>query len=369
MHYYAVTQLIELRRRGLPLAEIIIAPSRGRFKGFRAAVGAPKARSRCSRSMGICHKALGRGDGAAFAVGRCHSAVGRLCVTKVVGSQRSSYTLRPMALSDVLNAVGEPVKYLGAIVVGGFGRYFWERYDKRLAPVRWSVSYNHVAIARADPAFGNIEVRWNGNPVTNLQFCNIEIENESNKDFQDPEVKFWFQDGTRIHGQGTLQNTAQEFPYTASFQRRLDAVFAAAAAVAAPVPAGALPSAPPDPAEINLLLGRREYRIPVLNRGTRFALTFLVHPGGAGQPNLEVYCDHPGVRLLHRAQRPMYRGVVQEQAAWIGLVAAIFLSFGVAQLTDKTAVVATAAFLLAAFAADIGAGLIHLKRGISRAIA
>lgn len=267
-----------------------------------------------------------------------------------------------MALSDVVNAVWDPLKYLGAIVVGGFGRYFWERYDKRLAPFRWSVSYNHVAIAGADPAFGTIEVRWNNTPVTNLQFCNIEFENESGRDFQDVEVKFWFQDGTRIHGLGTLQNTAQEFPYTASFQRRLDAVFAAAAAAH-----GARPAVPD--LEINQLFGRREYRIPVFNRGAQFAITFLVHPGGAGQPNLEVYCDHPGVRLLHRAQRPMYLGVPQAQAGWVGLVTAIFLSFGVAQLSDKTAVVAAAAFLFAAFAAEIGAGLIHLKRRISRAIA
>jgi hypothetical protein len=216
--------------------------------------------------------------------------------------------------------------------------------------------YTHLAVAGATPEFGRVEVTWNGNPVTNLQFCNIEFENESGRDFTDVEVKFWFNDGTQIHGQGALQQTAQVFPYTASFQNRIDAAFAP-------------PPAPPPPAnEINQLLSRRESKIPVLNRGGRFLMTFVVHPGGNAHPVLEVYCDHPGVRLVHRTQRQMFLGVVQTHAAWVGLVAALVIWLAVGMVNNSVLFVSTIAFLVGAVGTAIGAGLIHLKRIIGRTI-
>lgn len=148
-----------------------------------------------------------------------------------------------MAWSDFVNAVWDPVKTSVGLAAGGLAAHLWQRYLNRLAPFRWSVSYGQIAVAGATPEIGRIDVLWNDTPVTNLQFCYIELENESGRDFTDVEVKFLFNDGTTFLGQGSLQGTAQFWPRTAHFQQRIEQLLA--------TPENQRPQA-----ELDMLMGR-----------------------------------------------------------------------------------------------------------------
>lgn len=260
-----------------------------------------------------------------------------------------------MALSEVINAVWDPIKTPAAAAAGVLGLHLWQRYLNRLAVFRWSVSYSRLAVAGATPEIGRIEVTWDDTPVTNLQFCYIELENQSGRDFTNVEVKLIFSDRTSFLGDGSVQGTAQFLPYTEHFQQRVQRLLA-------------IPEADRPEAELNTLLSRREYTIPVFNRGSRFGISVVVHPPSLATPSLEVYCEHPGVRLVHSPERQMFLGVVQSHAAWVGLVTALAIWLAVGMASDSALVVSTVAFIVGSVGSAIGAGLIHLKRFIARTI-
>jgi len=212
-----------------------------------------------------------------------------------------------------------------------------------------------LAVAGNDPNLGRVEVRYNDLPVQNLQFSNVEIENESSRDFTNVEIKLLYLDGTEILGQGQVAGMAQFIPWAGRYSAELEA-------------AAAIPEDQRDRATIvHALLARREYVIPVFNRGIKMILTHVVHAASAS-PIVQVACDHPGVRLCQRPQRPMIFGVVQAHSILFGMGAAVFATLITASLTRRTWVVALVAFLSSGFGQLWGAAIIRLKRWVVKAI-
>lgn len=239
--------------------------------------------------------------------------------------------------------------------LGALASQVWLRYLGRLSAFRWSAWHNRLAISGEDPQLGKVEVLWNGLAVKHLQFCNIEIENESSRDFSNVAIRFWYTDGTEILSETQLSGTTQFMPWTTRYN---DAV----------AKATEVPEDKRDSGVVHNLLARREYVVPVFNRGTRFTITNVVSSAGDG-PVVHVACDHEGVRLYERPQRPMVFGVVQTQATWIGVFAAVLVTVGVAYFTNRTWLIASVAFITAAFGQLLGAGIVHAKRWVARTIA
>lgn len=132
----------------------------------------------------------------------------------------------PIDLSNLGNTLWDPIKTPTALAAGALLTQLWRRFLNRLAVFRWSVWHSPLATAGTDPTIGKVDVLWNDTPVHNLQFCNIEFENESGRDFTEVLVKFWYTDGTSILGQGSLQGTAQFFPYAPHFKERVETLLA-----------------------------------------------------------------------------------------------------------------------------------------------
>jgi len=260
-----------------------------------------------------------------------------------------------MDFSSFWASIWDPIKTPLATAAGIVGSQLWKRYLNRMAVFRWSASHQPVATSSVSRTFGRIEVSWNGDQVRAIQLCEIELENESSRDFSNVEVKFAYADGTKFLGEGSQRGTNQILPFTARYQTELARL-------------QAIPAADRDQDEIDRFLALREYVIPVFNRGSRIVFTFAVLHVSDQTPQVTVGCDHLGVRLVHRPERPMTFGVVQLHAVWVGLAVAVLASVAVYAMTANTAIVATAAFILAAFGQLIGAGVIHLKRRIVRAI-
>ena len=248
-----------------------------------------------------------------------------------------------------------PVSTPLTLAAGALGAQLWQRYLRRLSAFRWSVWHNRLAISGTDPNLGNVEVLWNGSAVTNLYFCNIEFENESSQDFSDVEVKFWYADGSHFLGQGNLTGTAQFLPWAHDYGELLHRLL----------------STPPDQqsaTEMQHAITHREYRIPVFNRGSKFNLTFVVHSNNALIPYLSVACDHKGVKLLQRTQRPEFFGVVQTHAAWVGMAAGLVVTTAMGLAVATSWIAAVVGFFIGAFGTFLGLAIIRLKRWIVRSI-
>jgi hypothetical protein len=242
------------------------------------------------------------------------------------------------------------------LALGALASQLWVRYLNRLAAFRWSAWHNRIAIAGEHPNIGRIDVLWNGGPVQGIQFCNVEFENESSRDFTNVEVKLFFNDGTQFLGEGSVFGTEQFLAWTPHYDSQVQALIA-------------VPEAERPAGRIDYLLSRREYLIPVFNRGTKLFMTFVVHPPRNQTPYVQVACEHQGVRLYQSATgRPMLFGVVQAHASWVGLAAGLLLVAAVSRALDMVWVATLVAFVVGAFASLIGVALIRFRRWVVRTI-
>jgi len=91
---------------------------------------------------------------------------------------------------------------------------------------------------------------------------------------------------------------------------------------------------------------RRDYRIPVLNRGDSALITLLTTHLDGLQPLLTVGCDYYGVKLKLAPAVELFWGEPRDQSALIGLGIAFLLCWPVVQLVpSKIAAVLTGALL------------------------
>ena len=249
-----------------------------------------------------------------------------------------------------------PLAPAAGIILGAVFSQLWRQYLHRMVTLRWSVTHTTLAAGGDNPAWGHIEIRYNGSPAGNLlQWCRVEIENESgSRNLSNVVVSLQYdQPGPEIlSGGGALEGSNQGLPWTPSFNDEINNYLA-------------MPDAdrPPD----TDLFRRRNFVIPVLNRGAKAIFLFLVRPNVAN-PTLSVYCEHLDVRLKHRPERPMTHGVVQAHAVWTGLVVGSIVAVALAMSLTNIWAAVFVALLVGAFGQFLGVAVIRAWRLLVRAI-
>jgi len=238
----------------------------------------------------------------------------------------------------------------GAIVV-----HLWRRYRERMVTLRWQVSHQPLGFSSQDVLFGTIEIRYNGNPVHNLFFTLIEIQNDSNSDLTNVDLNFVFNDGSEIRmSHGAVQGSANMLPFAEPFETDLRRF---------------LTLQQDDPPKAGLpgtLFRRRDYRVPTLNRGAVVRVGMLVQAQTGQQPFIQVASDHPGLRLVFQAPRSLVLGVNHNLAISIGILAGIAIISGLSVIPIGRAWVIAAAFAIGCFSALLGAGLVRTLRWLRR---
>ena len=240
---------------------------------------------------------------------------------------------------------------LGAVVV-----QLWRQYLQRMVTVRWSVTYETLAAGGESPIWGRIDILHDGQPAGNLiQWCRVEIENESgSRDLSDVVVRLKFDPGTAfLSGSGALEGSNQPLPLAPTFSAEIDRFLA-------------IPKADRKPASTDFYL-RREYLIPVLNRGVKVIALFLVIPT-VSNPTLRIYCDHLNVRLKHRPERPMIFGVVQKHAGLTGLGVGSLVAVALAMSLTNIWAAVFVALAVGVYAQLLGVAVIRGWRWLVRAI-
>lgn len=240
--------------------------------------------------------------------------------------------------------------------VGAILAHLWQRYRNRMVVLRWQAWHQPIALSAQNPAFGTIEVRYNGNVVQNVFLSRVEIENESNKDLVNLDLNVLYTDGTTIYtAEGLVQGSVNGLLFTPGFAADLNRL---------------LTMSTDDPSHaplLNHLARRRDFRIPVLNRGGKANIALLVHAPPTGQnPFIHLATDSAGVKLVMQGPRFLLFGVDRNIAALVGLIFGAGLVVVIGTRIGTPYILALVAFIIGAFAAPLGAALVRALRFVRR---
>ena len=255
-------------------------------------------------------------------------------------------------LKDIWN---HPLVAAAGAVFGALVHQLWRQYLQRMVTVRWSVTHETLAAGGDNPTWGHVEIRYNGTPAGNLlQWCRVEIENESgSRDLSDVVVSLQYDqpEPVILSGGGYLEGSNRWFSWTPEFAAEATRYFE-------------LPDDDRPPTDV---FRRRDFVIPVLNRGAKATFLFLVRPNILN-PKLRVYCNHLSVRLKHRPTRPMIFGVVQAHASWTGLGVGSLVAVALAMSLTNIWVAVPVALLVGWFGQLLGVAVIRGWRRLVRAV-
>ena len=253
-------------------------------------------------------------------------------------------------LARIWDPISTPLALGGGVIL----THLWQRYLNRLAGFRWTALHYPVAESADAPNLGRLEVRWNDTPVHNVKFCVVEFENESGRDFTSVAVQFWYEDETLFLGHGEVVGTAQLLPWTPEYATLLQRL--------------QVPLAQQSPDDIKAAMSRREFVMPIFNRGTQLRFNFLVSVQPDRLPLLNAACDHLGVRMYQRPAKQMLLGVVRDHAAWAGLLVGLALAIVIGVWIDTVWLAALLAFLLGSFSLLLGVPLVKYWQWLTKAI-
>jgi hypothetical protein len=180
----------------------------------------------------------------------------------------------------------------------------------RIKTLEYTATHDRIAFSANDAVFGAIQVMWQGHSVTNLYTSRVELSNRTGKDLTDLKVKVYTNDDTLVLGERTeIPGTTHVLKFTDDFAQLLK------------VPPGEKPSEQ----QFKTYNHRREYVVPVLNRGQSVAMTYLTNtPSGAAGPSVWLDLLHPGVRVQYRVVVAQVHGVPIRIALVLGLISAVF---------------------------------------------
>lgn len=232
------------------------------------------------------------------------------------------------------------------LAIGALAGHLWTRFRSRRIALRWSQEHQSIAVSGEDVRFGKVEVRFNGQTVTNLYAGVVKLENESVTDLTDVVVNIAYADGTVVLvSHANLEGSLQMLPFTDTFERAL---------------------VQRQPADLPYLTTRRDYRIPVFNRGARAVFVLLLRRDATNPPTGQVAVDHKGVRLRQRPAAVMYFGIPFPIARNVGLAITFAAAAAIAWWGGARWGVTLVTWLLAVLLVPIGAALIRLGRTLIR---
>lgn len=169
------------------------------------------------------------------------------------------------------------------------------------------VQHQYLGSTAQDSTFGNVEIKWNGSPVPNLYLSTVELTNESSRDLEKIKILAYTADTDLLSEFPQLVGTTQHIRYSPEFEDFIT------------VPTGELPSE----TQLKDYRRRREYLIPVMNRGQVVRFQYLNSSNTSNQPSIWLESVHPGVTLKFKIQKPLVYGVPQPLAAFAGVISSI----------------------------------------------
>jgi hypothetical protein len=208
------------------------------------------------------------------------------------------------------------------------------------------VQHNRVGVSANDQVLGEVRVTWNGTQVRNLYHSTVELTNQSLRDFQNLAVTIYTVD-TKLLSQHTAVVGTPDIVY-----------FAPAYAESIRVAEGQEPTEQ----QFDTYNRRREYAVPVLNRGQTLRFNFLNVADRDTPPTIWLHVPHPGVKVRFHQAPEMFWGVPRSHAALTGLIAGIVLLIVLLAEVTIPWIVGTSAFAYGVLVLAPGALLVRSWR-------
>ena len=174
----------------------------------------------------------------------------------------------------------------------------------RRSVLSYFVHHWKLGTSSEDKTFGTVQITWNNAPVQNLYLSTVELLNESSRDLQNVRISAFTGDTILLSEFPQLVGTTHFIRYSPEYQQAI--------AVA--------PGASPTPGQWDTYGKRREYTVPVLNRGQIIRFQYLNTSKSDKQPTIWLEVVHPGVTLKFRKPQQQVLGVPQPWAALAGVL-------------------------------------------------
>jgi hypothetical protein len=231
-------------------------------------------------------------------------------------------------------------------LLGGFVTHIWAKYRARITTLRYNVWHYPLGFSADDPVFGSVKLSYNDTPVKNLFMSTVTLANDSTRDLSEIDLNIVADaDSVILVSHGRNQASLNDLQFTDKFSEALrDAN---------------------QTKNWTAVARRRDYSVPVLNRGDTITFGLLItNPKGA-QPHLTVACDEAGVRLRFAFEKPKILGEPQDVSAWLGSAIALLACWPLIKFVPNK----TLAVFIAAALGILAMGLGVLARKLVKFVA
>lgn len=219
--------------------------------------------------------------------------------------------------------------WLPPLILGAILTHVWGKFRARVTVIRYQIQHIYLAVAQQSQIFGKIRVLLNDIEYHNLYLSIITFANDSARDLKDLEVNIAADTRTEILGAyGQVSSSINYLPFTDAFSGQVTQALSG------------------ETAALNFVRTRRDFKVPVLNRGDSAFMTLLTTHLDAQQPHLQVGCDYFGVKLRLAPAVDQFWGEPRDQSALLGLGIAFLLAWPVITfIPNKIVAVLAATFL------------------------
>lgn len=230
-----------------------------------------------------------------------------------------------------------------SFIVGIIIKHLWDRFIRRTTLLKYTIWHQYLGGSSEDPLFGSVKVLYNDANVKSLYTSMITLRNESSRDLTNIEINITSDSASPILiSYASKKGSLNSLNFTDSYNQLLQS--------------DKLEMAP-------LKFGRRDYAIPVLNRGQEVDVLLLTTNLEGKQPQLSVGCDYPGVRMRLRKQPPQALwGESQQLCAMVGLVFGLFICYWISISSPISVTSIWLSFTVGAFLSLIGFAAIKCFR-------
>jgi len=170
------------------------------------------------------------------------------------------------------------------------------------------VNHNRVGFSSDDKVFGKVSVTWNDNPVRNLYFSTIELKNESLNDYENVTIKAYTADTLLLSDHAVLVDSPDILKWSPEFNQMLYVE----------------PGKKPSEIQQDVYNSKREYLIPVFNRGQVVRISYINSANTDKVPSIWLSANVKGVRVRLKTPQKQIFGVSQPIAAIAGVMIGLF---------------------------------------------
>ncbi len=227
-----------------------------------------------------------------------------------------------------------------------------ERILRKRARFTYHVHHQRLGGSADHVVFGSVRMTWNGNVVPNLFVSTVELVNESMQDFDNVLVVVHSKDTMLLSEQVEMVGTTSLISWSEGFAKQL----------------AVTEGEQPTDQQRDLHSRRREFLLPVMNRGQVVRLTFINVPRSETPPSIWLDVNHKGIRVQFHPPQQLILGVSQKRASLIGVLGGVVLIAAIVHFCDSTLTSAIVAMVYGLVAQVPGVAAIKIWRWIRGAL-